>query len=308
MSQEILEETPQLWMRYMRAGAFEEAWKISDAVLQNSADKPNEHLPRHLQRIWDGTPLSGKRVLIRCYHGLGDTIQFIRYIPFVKAIATTVIVWTQAPLLPLLQSLPEIDLLLPLHNDLLQIKYDVDVEIMELPYIFRTTLSTIPAKTPYLFIKPEQLPKHNTALNVGLVWKSGDWDERRSIPFHLLQPIFNIQNITFYILQQDAPSAGWKENVGIYSGGFELFQFAQIINSLDLLITVDSMPAHLAGALGKPVWTLLQADADWRWMENRMDSPWYPTMRLFRQQQQGEWVPVITQVAQQLEQFSKMGH
>lgn len=308
MSREILEVAPQLWMQFMRAGAFEEAWKISDIVLQANAGKPNGHLPRHLQRIWDGTPLAGKRVLIRCYHGLGDTIQFIRYIPLVKAIATTVIVWAQEPLLPLLQSLPDIDLLLPLHNDIPQIEYEVDVEIMELPYIFRTILSTIPAKTPYLFIKTKQLPKHNTALHVGLVWKSGNWDERRSIPFHLLQPIFYIQNITFYILQQDASSAGWKEEIGIYPGDFELWQFAQIINGLDLLITVDSMPAHLAGALGKPVWTLLHADADWRWMENRADSPWYPTMRLFRQQQQGEWAPVIAQVAQQLEQFSKMVH
>lgn len=308
MSQEILEVAPQLWMQYMRAGAFEEAWKISDIVLQANAGKPNEQSVRHLQRVWDGKPLAGKRVLIRCYHGLGDTIQFIRYAPLVHAIATAVIVWAQPAIVPLLETVTGIDQLIPLHNGKIEVEYDTDVEIMELPYVFRTTLNTIDLNIPYLFVSPISLLQSKHSIAVGLVWQAGDYDIRRSIPFTFFTSLFSIHNIEFYILQQQAISAGWQEGFGVYLGDFDLYRYAQIINSLDLLITVDSMPAHLAGALGKPVWTLLQADADWRWMENRSDSPWYPTMRLFRQEKQGEWAPVLAQVAQQLKQFRRMGH
>lgn len=304
MSHDIQEDTPDLWMRYMRRGDFEKAWEVSDDALIFRADQPYWHLPRHLQHIWNGSFLAGKRVLVRCYHGLGDTIQFIRYAPLIKAKAAVLIVWAQSQVIPLLESVPEIDVLLPLHDGSPEATFDVDVEIMELPHIFRTTIATIPATIPYLSVEPKLLSLDSGLLSIGLVWKAGDWDERRSIPFSYLPPFANIQGIRIFILQANAKSAGWNGEFGEYPGEFSLFEYARIIRGLDLLISVDSMPAHLAGAVGVPVWTLLHAKADWRWMEKREDSPWYPTMRLFRQERPDEWIPVIECVTAELEKFA----
>jgi hypothetical protein len=301
MSHDKGETSSGEWIQHMRRGAFEQAWQFSDAVLKSRAGKPCWHWPRHFQYIWDGAPLHGKRVLIRCYHGLGDTIQFIRYAPLVKAIAAEVIVWAQPSLLPLLKTVEGIDQLLPLHDGTPEVEYDVDVESMELPHIFRTTLDTIPFKTPYLHAEPMPLAPRNGKRAVGLVWQGGDWDERRSIPFAMLAPLANIQNVDFYILQAHAAAAGWNGELGVYACQSSLYEDARVIRSLDLLISVDTMPAHLAGALGIPVWNLLQAEADWRWMDHREDSPWYPTMRLFRQERPGDWESVIRRVAAELE-------
>jgi hypothetical protein len=301
MSPDMAEDPSELWMRHMMGGAFEEAWKISESALRSRAGKPCWHLPRHLQYLWDGRPLAGKRVLVRCYHGLGDTIQFIRYAPLVKAIAAEVIVWAQPPLLPLLKTVPGIDQLLPLHEGRPEAAFDVDVEIMDLPLIFRTTVATIPATIPYLQVEPLWPSAGKNQLAVGLIWKAGDWDDRRSIPFYLLAPLAEIPGIKLYILQSDATEAGWREGFGIYPGSFSLSGFARFIKALNIVITVDSMPAHLAGALGVPVWNLVHAGADWRWMKNRTDSPWYPTMHLFRQERAGEWEPVIERVRNELQ-------
>ena len=289
----------------MLCGKFEKAWKISDGVLQARAGKPTRHLPRHQQNIWNGTPLNGKHVLVRCYHGLGDTIQFIRYAPLVKAIAQEVIVWAQAPLLPLLKTVKGINQLLPLHDGAPEVEFDADVEVMEIPHIFRTTVETIPSSVPYLQVEPKLLSAENEKYNVGLVWKAGDWDPRRNIPFQYLAPLAEVQNIQLYILQGGAAAVGWQEGFGIHPGEFSLYEYAQVIRGLDLLISIDSMPVHLAGAMGVPVWTLLHADADWRWMLHRADSPWYPTMRLFRQEHQGEWEPVINRVVTALNKYGK---
>jgi hypothetical protein len=289
------------WMLLMRNGEFAKAWHISDAALAARAGKPCWHLPRHLQHIWDGTPLSGKRVLVRCYHGLGDTIQFIRYAPLVKATASRLIVWAQPALLPLLETVTAIDTLLPLHDGTPELAYDVDVEIMELAHVFRTTGDTIPSHIPYLPIEPDVTLRRENVVNVGLVWKAGSWDDRRSIPFTLLAPLFGVAGVNIIILQGDAQAAGWVKGFGIHPGELGLYQYARVLRGMDLLISVDSMPAHLAGALGVPVWNLLRYSADWRWMENRSDSPWYPTMRLFRQEHAGEWDPVINQVVRELQ-------
>ncbi|MDB5261337.1 MAG: ADP-heptose--LPS heptosyltransferase, partial [Adhaeribacter sp.] len=228
MSQDRSADNPDLWMQHMRRGAFEEAWQKSDADLLARAGKPCWHLPRHFQYIWDGSSLAGKRVLVRCYHGLGDTIQFIRYMPLLKATAAEVIVWAQPPLLPLLETVPGIDQLLPLHDGTPEVAFNTDVEIMELPHIFRTTLATIPATIPYLRVNPKLLAPSNGAPAIGLVWKAGDWDERRSIPFSLLAPLTELSGFNFYILQADARLAGWPEGFGINPGEFDLFEYAQI--------------------------------------------------------------------------------
>jgi len=305
MSQEIQEDSPDLWMQHMRTGAFEEAWKKSDADLKARVGKPCWHLPRHFQYIWNGTTLENKRVLVRCYHGLGDTIQFIRYVPLLKAIAARVIVWAQASLIPLLETMPGIDQLLPLHDGTPEVEYDMDVEIMELPHIFRTTLATIPSVIPYLHVEPLLLSSNKEKLSVGLVWKAGDWDERRSLAFSALAALALVPGIKLYMLQANAKAAGWQEEFGVYPGEFNLFDYARVVRGLDLMISVDSMPAHLAGALGVPVWTLLHTEADWRWLDNRDDSPWYPTMRLFRQEQPGDWSTLIQRIAAELNKLIK---
>ncbi len=300
MKRELVHYTPDHWMNCMLNGAFEEAWKFSDEVLKERAGKTSWHLQRHQQWIWNGSPLHNKTVLIRCYHGLGDTIQFIRYAPLVKAIARKVIVWAQQPLIPLLQTVNGIDKILPLHDGAPEVQYDADVEIMELPYIFRTTIETIPNQIPYLHVEPEQLSKKKDELAIGLVWKAGNWALHRNIPFNFLKPLFEATGNKVFILQENAKEAGWSEEYGIHPGDVSLYEYAKRIKGLDLLISIDSMPAHLAGALGVRVWTLLHADADWRWMRNCEDSPWYPTMKLFRQEKEGEWEGVIERVVSEL--------
>jgi hypothetical protein len=290
-------------MYHMRRGEFEQAWKFSDAVLKERAGKPCWHWPRHQQYIWNGSSLKGKRVLVRCYHGLGDTIQFIRFMPLLKREASEVIVWAQPPLIPLLQTVTGIDQLLPLHDGTPEVNYDVDVEIMELPHVFRTTIITIPSQIPYLHVEPESLSADESKLAVGLVWRAGDWDSRRHLSFDVLLPLFQVNGIQLFILQADAEAAGWQPGYGIHPGEFSLADYARAIKGMDLVITVDSMPAHLAGAMGVPVWTLLHANADWRWMNDREDSPWYPTMRLFRQEKPGDWDTVIQKVKRQLQQL-----
>ena len=282
----------------MRRGDFDRAWKISDALL---AIKRDENLPRWFQSVWDGRSVVGKRVLVRCYHGLGDTIQFIRYARLLKAIAAEVIVWVQPSLIPLLRSVQGIDRMLPLHDGDPEVEYDVDIELNELPYLFRTTLATVPAEVPYIFVEPALIARDDRRLQVGLIWQSGDWDNRRSVPFSLLKRLGQLDGIEWHILQRDAARAGWDGSMGYVSGGDNPLDDASIMCALDLVISVDTMTAHLAGALGVNTWTLLPFEPDWRWMLDRPDSPWYPTMRLFRQREEGNWGEVINELLTNLQ-------
>jgi hypothetical protein len=299
-----LEQSAADWTFHMQRGEFTAAWVISDAVLRARAGQPCWHRPRHLQYIWDGTPLAGRRVLVRCYHGLGDTIQFIRYAPLLKAVAAEVIVWCPPALIPLLRTTRGIDRLLPLHDGTPQVAYNVDVESMELPHVFRTTLATIPAEIPYLHVEPVTLPRR-AGIAVGLVWAAGAWEhERRSIPLPLLEPLAHMPGVALYILQRGPALGDVRPGFGTLSGSDDVVEAARLMRALDLMISVDSMPAHLAGAVGVPVWLLLDAAADWRWMTGRGDSPWYPTMRLFRQPQPADWQPVIARLVAELARLS----
>jgi hypothetical protein len=285
------------WMRHARRGDLGAAWAVSDRIRTRHRGVRDWPLPRHLQQVWDGRPLSGQRVLIRCYHGLGDTIQFIRYAPLVHDIARSVIVWAQPALLPLLRRVRGVDNLLPLHDGSPDVEYDVDVELMELPYVFRTTLATIPAAVPYLEAEPR--PIGGQGLRVGLVWRAGDWDSRRSIPFDEMASLFASPGVSWYSLQLEArPNERHDRLIALDVAG--VLPTAEAMRALDLVVSIDSMTAHLAGALAVSVWTLLPHEADWRWMERRNDSPWYPTMRLFRQRSPGEWRDVIDEVRQAL--------
>ena len=296
------------WQRHMRAGAWDAAWQISDAVLRARAGARDWHAPRHLQAIWDGAPLAGRRVLVRCYHGLGDTLQFIRFVPAVSAIAARVLVWVQPALIPLLSGVPDLGQLLPLHDGEPDAEFDVDVEIMELAHVFRITPERLGAPVPYL---RAELPSrdHDPAapISVGMVWRSGDWDPRRSVPAELLRPLAAIPGVSLRLLQRGQGLVEAPPWLGTPSGSDDVLDAARAMQAMDLVITVDSMPAHLAGALGLPVWTLLPAPADWRWMEGRDDTPWYPTMRLFRQPAPGDWRAVMAQVAAALQALAKAG-
>jgi hypothetical protein len=297
--------TGDSWMQHMLNGEFAEAWKISDTVLAARAGVPCVHLPRHQQYFWDGTPLHNKRVLVRCYHGLGDTIQFIRYAPWLKSIVRELTIWAQPELIPLLQTMRAVDKLLPLHEGAPEVDLDADIEVMELPHIHRTTIATIPSDIPYLYVTPISLSKQEQQLKVGLVWRAGEWDPRRHLSFESLKPLCGGEGIEYYILQADPLRAGWEQGYGVHPGDYSLFDYARVLKGLDLLISVDSMPAHLAGAIGNSVWTLLHANADWRWMAERLDSPWYPTMRLFRQERLGDWDSVVKKVKAALQALIK---
>jgi hypothetical protein len=277
-----LEDAGARWMRHMREGEWEAAWRLSDSGIAARGGVVDWRAPRHLQHIWDGSPFTGRRVLVRCYHGLGDTIQFIRFVPLLAAIAAEVTVWAQPALLPLLATMRPAPRLLPLHDGTPEAEYDVDVEVMELLHAFRCTPTTLPADVPYLH--PPARPRPGAAaLAVGLVWRAGEWDPGRSIPVPLLLPLAHIPGVALHILQRGPALAEWPAGLGTVSGSDDPLEAASVMRSLDLVLSVDSMPAHLAGALGVPVWTLLQHRADWRWMDGRDASPWYPSMRLLRQ-------------------------
>ena len=287
------------WIEAMRSGDFAAAWKISDRLLLTRGAEDQFQLPRWRQSIWDGSDVAGKRVLVRCYHGLGDTIHFIRYAALLKKIAAEVIVWVQPSLIPLLRGVDGIDRMLPLHDGSPDVEYDIDLELSELPHLFRTTLESVPAEVPYLFVEPAVLASDGR-MRVGLIWKSGDWDERRSVSFSQVKRLAQVPRVEWHILQRESFAAGWDGKLGVISGGDNPLDDARVMRALDLVISVDTMTAHLAGALGVNTWTLLPSDADWRWMRERSDSPWYPTMRLFRQPAPGRWDLVFDEVIKEL--------
>jgi hypothetical protein len=282
------------WSAAMRRGDFERAWHISDLVLaRRVAEHPVPIPPRHEQGIWDGRPIDGRRVLVRCYHGLGDTLQFARFLPRVARRTSALTVWAQPALLPLLGTLPDSGRVLPLHDGCPGAEYEVDLEIMELAHALRVEPGTLSSEVPYFRAIPA--PRLSERFSVGVVAQAGGWDGRRSVPVEFLAALGELPGVALFNLHPDGavPGAG-------NAGSADILEAASRVLSLDLVITVDTMMAHLAGALGAPTWTLLHADADWRWMDGRDDTPWYPTMRLFRQRRAGEWKAVVEEVRERL--------
>ena len=285
----------------MRRGAWGHAWAVGDAVRGARAGQTCWHLPRHEQWVWDGTPLADRRVLVRCYHGLGDTLMFARFVPPLRAVAAEVTLWAQPALLPLLATMRGVGPLLPLDDGAPGVPYDADIEVMELAQAVRATPATLPPP-PQFDVTPAALPDDGR-LRVGIVWECGDWDRTtRAIPFPLLLPLAAVPGVALHVLQRGPALADALAHptVGRVSGSDDVLEAARVMRALDLVVTVDSFPAHLAGALGVPVWTLLPHAGDWRWMDGRDDSPWYPTMRLFRQTRPGDWAGVVTRVAGEL--------
>jgi hypothetical protein len=284
------------WTSAMRRGDFMAAWAVSDEVLRRRIDSGQRcwDWPRHLQYVWRGDPLRDKRVLVRCYHGLGDTIQFIRFAAPLRHLARQTVFWVQPELLELAKAAPGVDRAIPLHEGAPDVAYDLDIEIMELPHALRITPQMLGRGVPYLFAGKAGIA--SSRKRVGLVWRAGTWNPSRSIPIELLMRARAAAGVDLFSLQLDADPAEIAALGATDWRSADVYLLAARLMTLDLAITVDTMVAHLAGALGRPVWTLLPADCDWRWMEGRSDSPWYPSMRLFRQRQSGRWQDVLDDV------------
>jgi hypothetical protein len=253
--------------------------------------------------------MDDRNVLIRCWRGLGDAIQFLRYAPLVRLRANSLTVEAPQALLPLFQTIHGIDRLIELdHNDT-ETKDYVEIESTELPYVFRTTLETIPCTIPYLDT-PQEFPQvREKQLTVGLCWCGGSYDLRRSIRLAHLEPLSGSSKLSFFQLQRGAALQEIAKSPIVFQNpeerSMDLCRTASLIKSLDIIVTVDTMVAHLAGALGKKVLLLLHADADWRWLRDREDSPWYPGIRLLRQSQAEDWKPVVTRLVELLTALKK---
>jgi hypothetical protein len=289
------------WLKLARGGNFERAWQISDQLLELCAHLDCSRWPRHQQFIWRGQCLRGRRVLIRCYHGLGDTIQFVRFLPQVRAIAYEVVLWAQPQLIPLLGTMSSgAHRILPLHDGAPAVEYDVDLELFEVLHALRVPATSLAPECPYLLAEDRNRPARGSRLRVGLVWRSGGWDDTRSIAPALLAPLGALDGIEWQLFQRGPGLEEWPHTFGTVPVLGGVLDEARAMRGLDLLISVDTCSAHLAGALGVPVWTLLPHAADWRWMEDRADTPWYPTMQLIRQPVAGDWQSAIAEVMRRL--------
>ena len=260
---------------------------------------------------WDGAPLDGRRILIHSEQGFGDTLQFVRFLPLVKARGGTVIFETPPPLTRLFDGLAGVDE--PVETGSSLPAFDCYAPLLSLPFLFGTEQATIPAAPRLTPPPPASLPDSGKK-RVGLVWAgqpSHGNDRNRSMTLAALAPLLANAACDFVSLQL-GPARGQFAELGLQSriagpAGLltDFAATASVIGALDLVIAVDTAVAHLAGALGKPVWLLLPHVPDWRWMLNRSDTPWYPTMRLFRQKAAGAWDRVVAEVATALEDFAR---
>lgn len=289
------------WTCHMLAGNFEQAWQESDAIAKRGQPDPN--------RFWDGEPLRGRSVLLRCLHGLGDSLQFIRYALLIRHEARKLVIEAQPTLKSLFEQADVADQVITWGDA--EPFWDQQIEIIELPRVFRTTINSIPNHVPYLDVPSVPLIclyDGSRPLRVGIVWASSAYNPARSILLKDMSPLFAIPGVSFFSLQAGAEQAQlepWSSRIeSLYDKSNLVLPMARVLKSLDLIITVDTMMAHLGGAMGRPVWTLLPYECDWRWMLHREDSPWYPTMRLFRQPRPGDWESVIERVSQALQTAS----
>jgi hypothetical protein len=303
-----------LALALLAKGRFEEGWREYERRWQTK--QLSTSFRQFTQPQWRGEPAEGKTLFIHCEQGFGDTLQFCRYAPLAKTRGLKVILEVQAPLASLVASLQGIDQVVAHGQDLPD--FDLQCSMLSLPFAFNTRLETIPADIPYLSIPAfavkawrEKLPEAQDALRVGLVWagnglgKTQDFraiDSQRSIAPELLAPLIAVPGVRFYSLQKTEPQA--PNSFGLIDFMDDCKNFADtaaLIANLDLVISVDTAVVHLTGALGKPVWILNRFNSCWRWLQNRDDSPWYLTLRQFRQSTPGDWKDVIEQVRDELQ-------
>jgi hypothetical protein len=266
------------------------------------------------QPLWLGdTSLEGRTILLHAEQGMGDAIQFARYVPLVAQRARSVVLEVHRPLKSLLGRLEGAAAVFNLGDPLPS--FDLQCPLLSLPLAFGTELGTIPGREPYLrssdasrMIWSERLPQRQP-LRVGLVWAGNPElknDRNRSIPLERMAPLLAMPGVQFVSLQRDVRSGDAEvlmrsDQLTDISADLQDFDdTAAVVSLLDLVIAVDTAVAHLAGALGKPVWLLLPFGPDPRWMLDREDSPWYPTARLFRQPKRGDWDFVLARVCQEV--------
>ncbi|MBW8784406.1 MAG: hypothetical protein JF593_07175 [Novosphingobium sp.] len=282
----------QAWAQAMRAGDYDRAWRACERVLaeRDPSTRDDPAMPYHLRWVWDGRPFDGREVLVRCYHGLGDTIQFARYLPLLRERTASVTLEVQPRLIEMFANLPGVDRLVPFNPASPLPRSECDLEIMDLAFALRAP-PVVAAPMPYLCAPPALLP----ADTIGLCCDSGEWDTRRSIPDALLAPLCEKRPcITL------SPEPTELPVLNPSGCPFDIAVTASLIAGLELVITVDTMIAHLAGAMGKPVWLLLQHEPDWRWSPSTRRSDWYPSMRLYPQPSPGDWASVARSVASDL--------
>ncbi|MBY6264852.1 tetratricopeptide repeat protein [Azospirillum sp. 412522] len=312
-----------LSLTLLKAGALAEGWKHYEWRWRTGQlPLPNLSQPR-----WQGEPLEGRSILVYAEQGHGDTLHFARYVPLLAERtgaerAGRVTLVAQPGLVRLLKRMPGIDSVHAVNEPVRD--FDVHTPLLSLPGFFGTTLDTIPVQVPYLAPDPadietwrQRIPVHG-GVRIGLVW-AGDprphmlhanaTDQRRSMALSDLAPLATIPGAVFFSLQKGkagAQSHTPPRGMAMIDLMDEVNDFADtaaLISALDLVICVDTSVAHLAGALGKPVWVLSRFDGCWRWLTGRQTTPWYPTMRLFHQTRPGEWATVVESVARALQVF-----
>lgn len=310
------ERPPRSYRQYVRglalvsAGRLAEGWPFHEfrwACEPLVRERPQLAMPR-----WCGQDLAGKRIVIRAEQGYGDTLQFLRYAPWLKRMGATVYVRVQEGFEPEGLSFDGVDRIL-VGAELVQA--DFFIPCMSLPGVFGTELESIPLPIPYVHVREDvadrwsrRIPKAGK-LRVGVVWAGNpahQRDRHRSIPLAALAPLFAIPGVAFYSLQKgpaesEIPGSSFAEHLENLAPDLTSYaDTAAAIANLDLVICVDTSVAHLAGAVGCPTWVLIPKPADWRWMLDRRNNPWYPSIRLFRQRERRQWAPVIDAVAEAL--------
>lgn len=297
------------------AGDYETGWQEYEWRWQVK-HKPK---PKFRQVEWDGSDLEGRTILLYSEQGFGDTLMFLRYAPLVAQRHGRVVLECPAPLKRLLSAMPELSQVIASGEPLPE--FDVQAPLMSLPRIFGSALDADQKWEPYLRV-PSRLvcalpTREANGFKVGLVWASNPHHPvfpQKSLDLRLWEPILNVPGCEFYSLQVDPNTdaqAFLKEHPRIHDLRDRLIDFADTaaaVQQLDLVISVDTAVAHLAGALGHAVWLLLPYSADWRWLLKRKDSPWYPTMSLFRQPQPGDWKSVVKEIAEQLRALPRRSH
>jgi Flp pilus assembly protein TadD len=286
-------------------GEWNEGWNEFEWRLARK-ESPGRSYPRP---VWNGQPLLGKTLLLWSEQGFGDMIQFFRYVTEARRFGGRVIVDVQPALVDLLASQNLADGVYPAGQ--VPGHFDFHAALMSVPRIVKTTVQNVPANVPYIRASEDRaaywasrLPKDGTR-KIGVAWAGRPEhpnDRRRSIGVELLAPLAMLPEVTFVTIQP-RPANVPIPPIPLLDLGPELKDFSEtaaLVSQLDLVISVDTSVAHLAGAMGKPVWLLLPFSPDWRWLMRRSDTPWYPTMRLFRQETLGDWAGVIQRVIGEL--------
>ncbi len=292
-------------------GKYEEGWPEYEWRWK----WPEFYIRPMTKPMWDGSSLEGKSIVLNSEQGMGDTFQFIRYAPLVQERGATVVLACPGRMMNLLSRCRGIDRFLA--QETLTEVFDEHMPLMSLPSAFKASLATVPADIPYVFADPalekswrDELTTE-TGFRVGLAWQGNPQhpdDRHRSMPLEKFAPLARVPGVCLYSLQK-GPGEDQTANAPFdivdlaprldnSTGAF--MDTAAVIKNLDLVITSDSAIAHLAGALGAPVWVALQYAPDFRWLLDRQDSPWYPTMRLFRQSRRGQWEDVFERIGEAL--------